>query len=148
MIKLNFLKYWFISFVALSYGFVYAYFPEVIPWDTPKHLYIIQNVIISIASVFLVLMILSRLSEDMMARQDSFKLFGERKIWRIWQWVYLPMMIFSIYKWENFGIMFASIIFYFGIKCMITNQNTHYAAYKQELIVRKARQETAEKVTL
>lgn len=148
MIKLGFLKYWLISTITLVYAFIGAYFPEVIPWNTPKHLVIIQNVIISIVGIFYGLIIMSCWSEDMMKREDSFKLFGNRNIWRIWQWVYLPMMIYSIYKWDHLGIMTASIIFYFGLKCMITNQNKHYEDYKLEVVKRAARQEQAEKVTL
>lgn len=148
MIKLSFFKWWLISFGTLCYGFVLAYFPEVLPWTTPKHIYIIQNIVITISSIFLGCMILSALSEDMMGRQDSFKMFGERHIWRIWQWFAFPLFIYGVYRWEHYGIIIASGIFYFGMKCLITNQNKHHAAYKQELIVRKARQETAEKVTL
>lgn len=148
MIKLKFFKWWLITFATLVHGFIGAYFPEVLPWSTPTHLYIIQNVVLTITSIFLGCMMLSALSEDMMERQESFKLFGERYVWRIWQWVALPLFIYGVYRWEHFGIMIASGIFYFGMKCLITNQNKHVEAYKKEMIVRQARQETAEKVTL
>ena len=148
MIKLGFLKYWLISTVALVYSFIAAYFPELITWETPKHITVIMNIILSITGVFYALMIMSCWSEDMMSRTDSFKVFGERKIWRIWQWVYLPMMIWSIYMWSHFGILVACILFYFGLKVMITNQNKHYDSYKLDCIKRAARQEQAEKVTL
>lgn len=148
MFTSKFMKYWFISTTALVYGFINAYFPEVLPWETPKHLYIIQNIIISIGGIVYAIFIMSCVSEDMMCRQESFNMFGNNKLWRIWQWIYFPMMIFSIYKWEHFGIMIATIIFYFGLKVLITNHNKHYEAYQRELVVRQARQETAEKVTL
>lgn len=148
MLTLRFLKVWGIAFFALAYGFTYAFFPEVIPWNTPKHLYVILNIILTISSITLGAMILSYLSEDMMGRSDSFKLFGEKNIWCIWYLIGLPMVIYGLYKWEHPGIIIASIIFYFGMKCLIKNQNKHYAAYKQEQIVRRARQEKVEKVTL
>lgn len=147
MITSKFFKYWLMYFVSLTYLFCEEVV-KVIPWETPKHLLVIMGIVSIIGSFFSFGMIISSAAEDMMARKDSIELFGYNKLWRIWQWVAFPMFIWCIYKWDNFVIMAMSGVFYFGMKCLISNHNKHIDAYNQEMIVRQARQESAEKVTL
>lgn len=141
-------KYWLVYFTSLVYTFVCHYFPHLVSWETPNHIVIIINIILTIGSVFMGGMILSCLAEDMMGRKESFGMFGNKKLWRTWQYIGLPMMIWGLYKWDHVGIILASIVFYFGMKCIITNHNKHVDEFNKEEMIRRARQETAEKVTL
>lgn len=148
MIFSKFFKFWVVLFVCIAYRIVLNDFPTLIPFDIPSHITFIVNVIITLCSIYMAAMCLSWLSEDMFSREDSFRLFGEKKIWKIWAYLILPFVCYSVYNWDTPGIIIASLLFYMGFKAMVTNHNKHVDAYHKEEIVRRARQETAEKVTL
>lgn len=147
MITSKFFKYYVAFYFCLAYLFV-GYYTNIITWETPSHLRFLMNIILALGSCFFGAMILSYMEEDMMAAKDSFNIFGKKKLFRIWQYLAAPILIWGIYKWEYFGIVIPSFLMYMGMKALITNHNKHVEVFNEEELKRRARQEQAEKVTL
>lgn len=147
MITSKFFKYYVAFYFCLAYSFV-GYYTNLITWETPSHLRIIMSAVLVLGSCFFGAMVLSCMAEDMMGRADSFNFFGPKKLFRIWQYLAVPIATWGIYKWDHYGIIIASILMYMGMKALITNHNNHVEKFNEEELKRKARQEHAEKVTL
>lgn len=132
--------------VCLVYLLCHKYFT--VPWVAPKHILVMGVTYLGIGAFIMAGMILSRFADDMMARKQSFLLFGDKTIWRVWQYPALFCLLIGVYKWNDPGIIICSGLFFFGLKCLITNHNELVDSYNQEELKKRARQENVEKVTL
>jgi|AGFT01.1.fsa_nt_gi hypothetical protein len=148
MLKMTYLKYWLLITIVSGYYFMDTLLPGVIPYDMPRHLEIISRVIMIAFCVFSAGLCISYMADDMWKCTDSIQSFGNRRLWWIWNNVYLVPFLYGVYKWENFGVIIVSFVLYLGISAVRKNHNKHVKTYRQHEVLRKARQEQAEEVKL
>lgn len=147
MLKLSVLKYYLLYFAVVVYTFLEKY-TNVITWETPSHISVIMNFFLGLGTAFFFVMVIFYLGGDQPSRKDSFDTFGNKKISQFWSLVYLPMFVYGIYAWTSVSMIAITGLAYFGAKVLISNHNKHAAKFKEEELMSRARQESAEKVTL
>lgn len=150
MMKLSVLKYYLLYFFCFSYLYVMQFsdLKKYMTWETQEHLIIIMRIVLVLYTIISVIHIIAYFAENLTAQKESIELFGKNKLSSFWYNLILPFVAYSVYKYESLTMIFISVVFYFGMKVIVLNHNKHATKAKNDEILRKARQEQAEKVTL